>query len=267
MMIKNILLKRLILCLLIIAAQAARAQGPSEEEIKKVNNPLADAVALNFQDYYVPSIYDNSNEKANTFLLRYAVPFAGGKILTRFTLPLVTTPTGAGAAGEQYASGLGDFNFFATYTLTPMNAKTLIGIGPQVAIPTASYAATGTGKWQLGGALVIFNAASPVFQWGGLITFQGSIAGDADRAPTMQLQAQPFALFQLGKGTYLRSTGLMTFNMETGSYNVPLGVGIGQVAKAGKVVFNIFIEPQYTILHQGVGQPALQTFTGINCQF
>jgi len=47
---------------------------------------------------------------------------------------------------------------------------------------------------------------------------------------------------------------------------MPLGLGMGKVVKTGNTVFNLFIEPQYTMLHKGV-QPQFQVFTGINLQF
>jgi hypothetical protein len=36
---------------------------------------------------------------------------------------------------------------------------------------------------------------------------------------------------------------------------------------ANMVAFNIFIEPQWTILHDGVGQPEFTVFVGLNMQF
>ena len=36
--------------------------------------------------------------------------------------------------------------------------------------------------------------------------------------------------------------------------------------KSGNVVYNIFIEPQFTILHEGTGQPKFQLFAGMNFQ-
>ena len=36
---------------------------------------------------------------------------------------------------------------------------------------------------------------------------------------------------------------------------------------ANMIAFNMFIEPQFTILHDGVGQPALQIFAALNMQF
>lgn len=257
-----------ILLMVMLSASNVQGQALSEEEAKKANNPLADSKALNLQNYYVPSIYDDADLKANSLLIRYAMPFAKGKILVRATLPLSTNPAGYETDGTpKYGSGLGDLNFFATYTFSKPTSKTLLGIGPQVVIPTASNDFTGSGKWQLGGAFVIFNTASPVVQWGALITFQASVAGDANRASTSQLAAQPFLLFQLGKGNYLRSTALWSFNLKTDTYNVPLGIGAGHVLKVGKTVMNIFMEPQFTVLHEGRGQPALQLFAGINCQF
>jgi hypothetical protein len=71
----------------------------------------------------------------------------------------------------------------------------------------------------------------------------------------------------LNGGTYLRTAPIWAFDLRTGHYNVPFGFGIGRVTKVGRSVFNIFIEPQFTILHDGVGQPAFQVYTALNMQF
>ena len=60
---------------------------------------------------------------------------------------------------------------------------------------------------------------------------------------------------------------LWIFNIEDSTYNVPLGIRLGKVVKSGRTVLNMFIEPQFTILHKGVGQPELQIFTALNMQF
>jgi hypothetical protein len=267
MMHKKLQLIVLALMLSLAFPSVGRAQL-SEEEALKANNPLADTKSINLQNYYVGSIYDAPDFKANTALLRYVMPLAEGKILLRATMPFSTTPRGYTPAGvPAYSSGMGDFNFFATYTFSKPGAKTLLGVGPQVVIPTATSDYTGAGKWQVGGAFVAFNASSPVLQWGGLVTYQISVAGDDDRADTSLLVVQPFLMFQLGKGAYLRSTALWNFNLEDSAYNVPIGVGAGHVIKADSKVFNIFLEPQFTMLHEGPNQPAFQLFAGINCQF
>jgi hypothetical protein len=267
MKIPSSLLQFIFALVILVTPLFTLAQGVSEEEAKKANNPLANTKAFNLQNYYIPSIYENSDLKANTMLVRYAQPFANGKVLVRVTLPLGTVPSGYSGGVPTYSSGLGDLNFFATYTFSKPDSKTLLGVGPQVVVPTATNTYLGAGKWQLGGAFVAFNASSLAFQWGVLITYQTSVAGDINRAETSLLAIQPIALFQLGKGAYLRSSALWNFNLETESYNVPFGIGAGHVAKAGNLVFNIYLEPQFTVLHEGTGQPAVQIFGGINCQF
>ena len=120
------------------------------------------------------------------------------------------------------------------------NPTTSIGAGPLLVAPTATDDALGQGKWQAGAAAVAFKV-TPLVQFGGLLTWQGSIAGDEDRPNTSILAAQPFVMWQLGGGTYLRSTGLWTFDLKSGDYVVPIDFGLGQVIKSGKIVYNIFL--------------------------
>ena len=74
-------------------------------------------------------------------------------------------------------------------------------------------------------------------------------------------------MLQLGKGTYLRSAPIWLFDLENDTYNIPFGVGVGKILKVDRTVFNMFIEPQWTVLHDGVGQPEFTVFAGINLQF
>jgi hypothetical protein len=243
---------------------AALAQDkPSDETLlKQANNPLATFKAFNIHNYYAPDLYGLPDEKANTAWLRFVVPI--GRWVTRFSLPLPTRPV-PGDADPQ--SGLGDLNGFAAYLFNKPENPKQFGVGPLLVAPTATDDALGAGKWQAGAAAVYFDMSSPKIQWGGLVTLQASFAGDSDRSDTQALIAQPFMILQLGKGTYLRSAPIWTFDLENDVWNVPLGVGIGKVTKVNRTVFNIFIEPQWTILHDGIGQPAFQLFAGINMQF
>ena len=56
-------------------------------------------------------------------------------------------------------------------------------------------------------------------------------------------------------------------NLRNGDYSVPLGVGIGQVIRRGKTVFNLFAEPQFSVADEGPGQPEWQIFFALNMQF
>ena len=79
---------------------------------------------------------------------------------------------------------------------------------------------------------------------------------------------QYFGFFQMGGGNYLRTAPIMTFNWVNGDYNIPIGLGFGKVFKLkGGNVLNVFIEPQFSIAHDGAGQPEAQLFFGVNTQF
>jgi len=69
-----------------------------------------------------------------------------------------------------------------------------------------------------------------------------------------------------GGGTYLRGAPIWGFDLENNAYSTPIGLGVGRVVRVDDTVFNLFIEPQYSALHNGV-QPLFQVFTGINLQF
>ena len=244
-----------------VLAVPLMAQAPTAEQQAQANNPLASFKTFNMHNYYVPKLFGIPDQTSNTFWFRYAQPV--GRFLVRASLPIATVPS-ASATGDP-ESGLGDLNAFATY-LAISRPQTSLGIGPIITIPTASNDALGTGKWQGGVAVIAFHVASPQLQIGGLVTWQGSFAGDENRENTSILATQPFAMFQLGGGTYLRSTGIWLFDLENGNFSMPYGLGIGHVLKSGNMMYNIFAEPQFTVLHNGVGQPAIQFFFGLNIQ-
>jgi hypothetical protein len=243
-------------CTLACAGAALAQQAASDQELKQANNPLANMQAFNVQNYYAPDLIDVDGT-SNTAWLRYAQPL--GKVLVRASLPLQTVSTSG-----QSESGLGDFNAFGAYLLTPGDSPTPMGVGPLVAAPTASEDALGLDGWQAGLAAVYFNAKSAKLQFGGLVTWQTDISGDEDSSLGV---VQPFAFWQLSRGTYLRAAPLWVFDFENNRHNVPVGLGVGKVVKVGKTVFNAFIEPQFAVLNDGAGNPAFQIFLGLNMQF
>lgn len=234
------------------------AKAPSSAD---ANNPLAKFQAFNVHNYYVPALSELDGQNANTFWIRYAQPL--GKFLFRASLPVSRVP----AADSKTTSGLGDANAFAAYLFDTGNPAVSVGVGPQVTIPTGSETETGTGRWLGGFAATFFDARSKTVQWGGLVTWQKDFAGDADRSHANVIAVQPFYFFQLGGGLYVRGSAVAVFDIENDKYNVPVGLGIGKVVPTRKAVFNLFVEPQYTILSRGAGQPELQIFIGVNTQF
>ena len=54
----------------IAIAKEQNAGAPSAEELAKANNPLANANAINFQNYYGSSLYGLTDQTNDSFLLR-----------------------------------------------------------------------------------------------------------------------------------------------------------------------------------------------------
>lgn len=183
-------------------AGAACAETPSGGTAQ-ANNPLANMTAFNIQNYYIGKV-SASDKEANQLWLRYARPFSLGEShwLLRASLPLNTYPA---APNGGHQTGLGDLNFFAAWLIDTGNPAVSFGFGPQITAPSASRNALGSEKWSAGLVNVLFNASSPVFQYGYLASWQHSFAGDGSRSDVNAGAFQPFLFYQLGGGTYLRS--------------------------------------------------------------
>ena len=248
-----------------IALPAMAGQGEDADTIAQANNPLAKMRAFNLHNYYIGDLTE-SDDSANQFWLRYAQPFTVGNTnwLMRASLPVNQYPVPPTGTSE---TGVGDFNIFASYLFDTGNPAISFGLGPQLTMPTATKDALGSEKWSVGLANVLFNAESKVIQYGYLLTWQHSFAGNNDRETVNMAAFQPFAMLQLGGGTYLRAAPIWVYNIENDNYSVPLGIGIGQVMKRGNTVYNLFIEPQYSVADRGAGQPEWQVFVGLNMQF
>lgn len=244
-----------------LAQDAEPTASGADAAAAQANNPLANFTAFNVQNYYIPELSGSADDTANSLILRYAKPF--GSWLMRASLPFNRVPTGGGTS----QSGVGDADAFFAYLFDTGNPARSFGVGPQVVLPTASEDETGSGKYQAGLAAVYFDGTSKFFQWGGLLTWRTDVAGDSDRGDVNLFAAQPFYFFQLGDGLYLRGAPIFVFDIENNTYHVPIGLGVGKVLTVGNTIYNFFIEPQFTVLDKGPGQPQLQLFMALNMQF
>jgi len=250
---------RLLLVFIIFLNVNNLSFAQDEQTLRQANNPLANIKALNFHNFYLPSLYGADNASVNQLFIRYAQPI--GRVLLRATLPVTTMNYGNG----QYKSGLGDFNIFGAYLFSNPAAGNQFGAGPLLTAPTAR-SGLGPDRWQAGLAIIVFMATNPRLQYGGLITWQTDFAGNGN-THTNAMNVQPFAMWQLGGGTYLRSSSTWTFNFRNGGVNIPFGFGVGRVIPVDKTVFNLFVEPQYSVYNEKFAGAKFQIMTGINTQF
>jgi hypothetical protein len=248
-----------------LAGVAGAQENLAESDLAQANNPLANFTAFNVHNYVIGEL-TYTDQAANQFWMRYAQPLSIGetKWIMRASLPVNTFPV---APSLEHKTGLGDLNLFAAWLIDVGNPTIAFGIGPQITIPTATEDELGSEKWSAGLVNTMFNFASPKFQYGYLLSWQGSFAGESNRRGVNVGAFQPFLFYQLGGGTYLRSSAVMVYDFDNDTYTVPLGLGIGQVVPTEKVVFNMFIEPQVSIADGGAGWPEWQVFFAVNTQF
>jgi hypothetical protein len=244
-------------------SSAAYAQA-SADDANKSNNPLNLAPSFNLQDYYTPSLFGVGGH-TNDLLLRPTVPVGplgpiGVPQIFRATVPISTRPDPSGG----YNTGIGDINLFDIFLLSQSGVQ--IGVGPLITAPTATDPSLGTGKWQAGLAAVAISA-TPAHLLGALVQWQHSFAGQSGRPTTQSFTAQPFGIFNLPGGWYIRSTGIWSFDLQHGTYYIPIGLGAGKAWKSGSTIYNAFIEPQYSVAHSGPGVPQVTIFAGLNMTF
>ncbi|MFY0477180.1 hypothetical protein [Achromobacter marplatensis] len=254
---------RYVALLLLVSPLSAHAQSASEDA-NKSNNPLNLAPSFNLQNYYTPDLY-RSDAHTNDFLLRPTIPilpgdFIGVPQILRGTVPISTRPTADGS----YKTELGDINVFDIFLLKSEGVQ--VGVGPLLTMPTATRPELGAGKWS-GGLSAVAIHADKTGLFGGLIQWQHSFAGQSHRETVHSGTLQPFVIRNLEQGWYLRSTGIWTFDLNRGTYYIPVGAGAGKSWRVGKTIFNAFLEPQWTVAHSGEGLPKFTVFAGLNMTF
>jgi len=231
--------------------------------LKEANNPLSNLTSFSFQDYANLRLSNQNDTNAtaglaNQFWFRVAKSI-GDRVLVRASLPVLTSRQGV-------VSGLGDMNIIIPVIVTKIGAPTIFGIGPSFGFPTHTDPALGLNGWGLGGTAVIFNAG-PIAQIGGLLTYNYNVGTKTEADKSNFMAAQPFLFFMIGKGFYVRSSAIMTFDFQNNLYNLPLGLGIGKIIPIGsKVIMNFYVEGQQSIYHFGDLQPLTQIFFGGNVQ-
>jgi hypothetical protein len=216
--------------------------------------------AINFQNYYAPAVY---GAPGSNNLLDFRAVVVSGRQIVRATLPI---SSGENNNGDQH-SGLGDFNVFDAIRVSPVESKNVLAVGPMLVAPTATNRFLGQGKWQGGLAAVGLHPLSKGSLLIGILTWQHSFAGERTRPDAQVVTFQPGAALSIGGGYYVRSTGIWSFDIANNKNLIPLGIGFGKVFKIGNAIVNAFIEPQFTVYHNGSGLPSFQLLSGLNFQF
>ncbi len=242
----------------VVLAVLALAASPAAAQQNVANNPLTDIPAIQVQNYLQPWLSGLPGSGADQPYLRGIVPHDtfGWRQLLRASLPAGAAAWGP--AGTE--AGLGDLTVFDVPLIQLANAK--MGIGPLLVVPTATSPALGERKWQAGAQGVV----SAPYAWGlaaGLVAYQQAFDGGA-----RSLTVQPILFYNLPAGHYLRSSGITTVDFGRQKAVLPVGLGLGKVMQLNDGnLLNFYLEPQYSVVQSGTGQPSFQIFAGFNIQF
>src|SRR5271155_2821472 len=256
---------------IVFLAASARGQetnGPQGPEVatgsgapsdtNAANNPVNPQLTIDLQNYVMPYPGGYPGSVGDQGLFRVSVPMDlfGLHQFVRTILPIntpVSTPGGPTA-------GVGDLTVY-DLVLSKVHGIT-IGVGPLIAAPTARGEAYGSGKWQAGASGLVVAPRN----WGILAlvaTYQHSFSGNSSSPVGQLTSVQPFAIYNLHSGFYLRSTGAWSFDTFHHVKDIPLGLGSGKVfTNARGDIVNLYIEPQYSVYQSGVGSPKWQIFGG-----
>jgi hypothetical protein len=223
------------------------ANGTSQADlVKQANAPISSILQVRLQDSYAPEFRGLSGQ-GNTTSIAVTMPLPEFRLLPFPQLSLLTLPVAVTLPGG--VTGLGDLRL-ANIAVFDVGQSILWGVGGTLVFPTASMPETGQGKWQAGPAAAI--AIAPE-NWllGVLAQNPISFAGDPNRPAVNALYLTPFAVYQLGRGWFIRSQPQLIFNWKSGRQVVPLDLGVGRVFTIGRQNVNLFVEPFWNISHDG----------------
>jgi hypothetical protein len=215
-------------------------------------NPIAALMQFQVQDTYNWENY-NSDGYSNVTTLQAVVPVklpwkAVPMMITRTTLPYVTTPNFEGP--EKRQRGFGDTEVLLLATPKLESKGIQMGFGINSAFPTAGdNDFTGSGKYQLGPSALYINMRTPKLQWG-LFGYYladiGSSSNGSDRPHVSKLSVQPFITFHFDEGWYAGSPDTpQTYDYSTDKWTWALGGAVGRVMKLGKHPVKLFGEVLY----------------------
>jgi hypothetical protein len=228
------------------AGEGDRDLLAQDDLVKQANAPISSIMQVRFQNSYAPQFTDLSGQ-GNTFSIAVTMPLPEHRLLPFPQLSLLTVPLAVTVPGS--VTGIGDVRL-ADLAVFEAGSSILWGAGLTLVFPTASTPETGQGKWQAGPAAAI--AIAPENWLLGVFAQNPiSFAGDRDRPDVNALFLQPFAVYQLRRGWFIRSQPQMVFNWKTGRQVLPLDLGVGRVFKVAGQTVNVFVEPFWNVSHDG----------------
>jgi hypothetical protein len=216
-------------------SRAIRGRNIGSRLSQKAQNPIANMISVPIQNNTSYGI-GSDDRTSNTLNVQPVVPFSLGKkwnLITRTIIPIVSMPDFS-STEKISTTGLGDINlslFFA-----PKESKVIWGVGPIIALPTATDPALGYQEFGIGPSLIVVQMSGK-WVYGATMNHTWSVANDN----LSQLYIQYFINYNLPNSWYLSSAPIVTANWKAESGNqwiVPFGGTVGKLFKLGKLPIN-----------------------------
>lgn len=256
-------------------ASADEANGEKEDKPiakqtlkQKSLDPTSDLKQLQVENRFIPNTFD-ADGYANILTVRAIVPIAKSRFSPvrqqwRLTFPILTAPGGPTGLSDLQLLGL----MISEERYVGKSTWWRYGLGPVFVFPTATDDEVGSEKWQVGptaGAILVSE------KWQFAIRIQNpiSFAGDSGRDDVNRLIWQPLLVYWLPKQWYLGLQGTpKTVNWKNdAALTLPLSARFGKVTKIGKRYINLFVEPEYTVIHDDGPAPEWSIQLGLNFLF
>ncbi|MBV1916176.1 MAG: transporter [Pseudomonadales bacterium] len=233
--------------------QAADAGGKSVEELAKAaQNPIANMISVPFQNNTNFNV-GPEDKTQNVLNIQPVYPVSiteDWNMITRTIIPIVSQP--AMTSAQSRTNGLGDIQFSAFFSpKAPTAGGWIWGVGAIAELDTASDDVLGNGKTSLGPTAIALKFTGP-WMFGGLINNLQDVSGSSSNADVNKMLLQPFLNYNFPDkpGRYLVSAPIITANWEAESgeqWTVPIGGGIGQIMRWGKLPVNLQASLYYNV--------------------
>jgi hypothetical protein len=238
--------------LLLVGTDTVLAQNDTASLAKAAQNPVADMISLPFQWNWNFDVGPLEKDQ-HIINIQPVMPFRLNEkwnVITRTIVPVISQP--AFTTGQSRKNGIGDINF--TAFLSPGEQAPggwIWGVGPVLIMNTATSDNLGQGAWSLGPSAV-FLKMSTDWVTGALINNIWSVSEEQGRPSVNQMLVQPFINynFPTKPGRYLTFSPVITANWKADSgqkWTIPLGLGIGQIMKFGKLPVNMQLAAFYNV--------------------
>ncbi|OIQ28494.1 MAG: hypothetical protein BM564_08815 [Bacteroidetes bacterium MedPE-SWsnd-G2] len=256
---------------LIIFSQNSFAQNdeqdltPEQMEAlaKAMDNPLSQIWSLAFQ-YNQAWIGNNVLDKSNTgnvLSFQPILPIPINDDLMFFARPvlnLITIPKPDLMSPDFFNghdTGFGDMIF--ALGIGPQKSEGLLyGGGASFIFPTSSEPIYGSGKYQVGPALMLFYLKKKFL--GGVLAQQWwSFAGHDDREKTNHASFLCYFIYNLENNWQLRYNPNITVDWTADGEKLylPIGLGVGKLTKLGKMPVKFVLEGQYGLISPNLLAP------------